>query len=114
MSDLIHVIHFTFQRTAVKNLPPIDNESGIVAEDQVAAQKKQIIQNQTFRDNESVVPKHGKVGYISGSFSPAKKALITDLDDSGRAVIVLMEELDEENPVYMSLEMRPPSPVNPN
>lgn len=114
MNDPIHVMHFTFQRTAVKNLPPIDNESGIVAEDHVAAQQRQIIQNRTFRDNESVVPKHGKAGYISGSFSPAKKALIEDLDDSGRAVIVLMEELDEENPIYMSLEMRPPSPVNPN
>ena len=64
------------------------------------------------RENENILPKHGKIGFVSGSLTPAQKALVTDLDDSGRAVIVIMDELDEDSNIYMELEANPPEPVS--
>ena len=74
-----------------------DDEMGMIAEDLVAPSSRHVIEANRFKDNQVMMPKVRKVGEISEAMSPEQKALVDNLDTSGRALLVIMDDLDEDN-----------------
>lgn len=81
-----------------------DDELGMVEESSTVPNKSRFIQNRKFKHGDEMMPQYGKLGHVSGSLSKGQRALLGNLDASGKAVLVIYDELnDEENP-YAILE----------
>lgn len=76
----------------------------MVEESSTVPNKSRFIQNRKFKHGDEMMPQYGKLGHVSGSLSKGQRALLGNLDASGKAVLVIYDELnDEENP-YAILE----------
>lgn len=82
-----------------------DDELGVIAEDIVAPNRRNVVHHTKFKDNEVMMPKTRQVGAIKDELSAPQRTLIDNIDNSGRALLVIMDDLDEEseNP-YAELE----------
>eukprot|EP00111_Clytia_hemisphaerica_P007373 TCONS_00021443-protein len=85
-----------------------DDELGIIDEGVVHPGRRHVIQPNNFRDNQVVMPTQRRIGNVSSQGMTAiQQQLIDNIDNSGRAMLVVMDDLvdeeEEENP-YAELE----------